>query len=42
MHFRIFKMIATMQWLSHSFRVHQIRFGHWTPLGELTVLPQIS
>jgi len=34
MHFRILKMIATM--LSHSFRVHQIRFRP----GELTALPR--
>jgi len=31
------------QWLTDSFRVHQIRFRpglHRTPLGELTALPQ--
>jgi len=41
----ILKMIATMQWLSVSSRVHQIRFRPgldppWTRLGELTALPQ--
>jgi len=40
---RIFKMIATMQWLSDSFRVHQNAFSAvaqpGTPLGEFTALP---
>ena len=44
--FSIHKMIATSGFLT-AFRVHQIRFrpglhpGARTPLGELTVLPQI-
>ena len=37
-------MIAMLQWLSRSFRVHQIRFrpgpfSARTPLWELTTLP---
>jgi len=41
---RIFKMIATMQWLSDSFRVHQNAFSAvaqpGAPLGEFTALPR--